>query len=178
MATCPLTQGYTFIGCKDQASGIDEVLICEYDNINWTTLVVAATNIITTLACNTGKQFRRYILDKERGEFSFDLTGNKETSINTFLHKVAYTTNKLEVSLCLEMSVVAKNFLIIIVKGNDGQYYFMGRIKGMEMTSGTNSSAKELAGFHGSVWSFESVQPGPALQVTSSLITALLSPQA
>lgn len=173
---CALTQGYTFVGCKDQPAGIDEVLICEYDNVDLDNMVVAATNIITTLACKSGKQFRRYILDKERGEFSYDLTGNKETSINTFLHKLAFTTNKLEVSLTLEMSVVAKNFLIIIVKGNDGVYRFFGRVKGMEMTSGTNSSAKELAGFHGSVWSFESVQPGPALQVTSSLITALLSP--
>lgn len=175
MATCALTSGYTFIGCKDQAAGADEVYIAEYDNVNVDSMTVAS-DIITALTCKSGKKFWKYVLDKERGEYSYDLTGNKETSINTFLHKVSFTTNKLLAAQTLQMGLVAKNFLLIIVKGNDGVYRFFGRVKGMELVSGTNQSAKELAGFHGSVWSFESVQPGPALEVDSTLIATLLAP--
>lgn len=175
MGTCALTSGYTFIGCKDQPSGADEIYIAEYDNVNVDSMAVAS-DIITALTCKTGKKFWKYVLDKERGEFSYDLIGNKETSINTYLHKVAFTTNKLLAAQTLQMGLAAQNFLLIIVKGNDGVYRFFGRVKGMEMTSGTNASAKELAGFHGSVWSFESVQPGPALEVDASLITTLLAP--
>lgn len=172
---CTLTQGYTFVGCKDQAAGIDEWLVTEYANVS---SITVTANVVTAITMVTGKQFRQYILDKERGEFSYDLTGNKETSINTYLHKVMFTTNKLTTSVTAELDLVAKNFTIQIVKGNDGVYRLFGRVKGMEMTSGTNSSAKELAGFHGNVWSFESVQPSFALEVNSALITALLSPAA
>jgi len=175
MPTCALTQGYTFVGCKDQASGIDEVLICEYDNVNLSAMTVTA-NVVTALTCATGKQFRRYILDKERGEFSYDLAGNKENSINTYLHKVMFTTNKLTTGVTFEGDLVAKNFTIIIVKDNTGTYRLFGRVKGMELISLENKSSKELSGFHGNVWSFESIQNAPALEVNSALITTLLSP--
>jgi predicted transposase YbfD/YdcC len=170
---CALTQGYTFVGCKDQASGIDEWLVTEYANL--ATLTVTA-NVVTALTLSAGKQFRQYILDKERGEFSYDLTGSKENSINTYLHKVSFTTNKLTTSITAELDLVAKNYTLQIVKGNDGIYRLFGRVKGMEMTSGTNASAKELGGFHGNVWSFESIQPSFALEVNSALIPTLLTP--
>lgn len=170
---CPLSQGYTFVGCKDQASGIDEDLITEYANV---TAITVTANIVTSITMATGSQFRQYILDKERGEFSYDLTGNKETGINTYLHRIMYTTNGLSTSQTFEMDAVAKNWTIHIVKGNDGKYRLFGRVKGMEVVTGTNSSAKELSGFHGNVMTYESVQNAPALEVDSAIITALLSP--
>lgn len=172
---CLLTKDYTFVGCKDQLAGISEVLICEYDFVNISSMTVAA-GIVTALTCATGKKFRRYILDKERGEYSFDLTGNKETGINTYLHKVMFTTNKITTDMVLEMDLVAKNWTIIIVKEADGTYRMYGREKGMELVTGGINSAKELGGFKGQVWTFESIQPSHALEVQSSLITTLLSP--
>ena len=170
---CILTQGYTFVGCKDQAAGIDEALITEFANVS--TITVTA-NVVTAITMVMGKKFQQYILDKERGEFSYDLTGNKETSINTYLHKTSFTTNKLTTTETFEMDLMAKNFTIQIIKGNDGIYRLFGRTKGMEMVTGTNTSAMKLDGFHGQVWSFESIQSAPALEVGSGLIAALLIP--
>jgi hypothetical protein len=171
--SCALTSGYTFVGCKDAASGIDEVLITEYANV---TAITVTSNVITAITMASTKQFRQYVLDKERGEFSYDLTGNKETSINTYLHRVSFTTNNITEAMSRELDLGAKNYTIQIVKGNDGKYRLFGRDKGMEMVTGTNSSAKELAGFHGNVWTFESIQKDRALEVNAGIIAALLSP--
>lgn len=172
MPSCALTQGYTFVGCKDQASGIDEILIIEYDKV--TAMTISAANIVTAITRTTGSLFRRYILDKERGEFSYDMTGNKENGINTYLHKSAFTTNGLTTSQTFELDKVAKNFTLQIIKGNDGVYRLFGKDKGMEATSITNASSKELSGFHGNVASFESIQKLPAYEVDSTIIAALL----
>lgn len=172
MPSCALTQGYTFVGCKDQAAGIDELLVIEYDKV---TAITIASNIVTVITRTTGSLFRRYILDKERGEFSYDMTGNKENGINTYLHKIAFTTNGLTTSQTFELDRVGKNFTLMIAKGNDGVYRLFGKDKGMEATSITNSSGKELAGFHGNVASFESIQKLPAYEVDSTIIAALLT---
>jgi hypothetical protein len=172
MPGCALTQSYTFVGCKDKAAGIDEFLAIEYENV---TAITVVANVVTAITRTTGKMFRRYILDKERGEFSYDLTGNKETGINTYLHKTAFTTNGLTTSQTIELDLMAKNWTLQIIKGNDGVYRLFGRTKGMEAVSITNSSEKKLDGFHGNVASFESIQNAPALEVDSTIIAALLT---
>ena len=171
--SCALTQGYTFVGCKDVQAGIDEWLVTEYANV---TGITVTANIVTAITMAPLSQFRQYILDKERGEFNYDLTGNKETGVNTYLHRVSFTTNKLTTGVTFEADLVAKNFTLQIVKGNDGKYRLFGRVKGMEAVSITNASAKELAGFNGNVWTFESIQNAPALEVNSGIIAALLAP--
>ena len=92
---CLLTSGYNFAGCKGGAGGISEVLITEIDNLTSSTLTA---NVYTALTMSTGKQFRRYILDKEMGSWSdngtYTTSGSNTTTLRTGLTSTVTKINK------------------------------------------------------------------------------------
>jgi hypothetical protein len=167
---CLLTQGYTFTGCKGGISGIDEVRITEFDNVTAYTLTAG---VITAITMSGVTKFRKYILDKEMGMDSDDLTFTPGTGTITYAHKVDFTIKGQTTSVKNELALVAQNVLMIMTKRRNGTYWMFGITKGMDLVTATSGTSKESAGFTGHNLSFIGLEPAFAYEVDASIVAAI-----
>lgn len=177
--SCALTQGYTYTACKGGAGGISEVLITEIANITATALT---TGVFTTITMASTKQFRRYILAKQMGSADDVMTYTDESGVISYEHQVDFSIKGLTNALKAEIKLIAQNTLVIIVKDRSGNYwaYGMGAVladsKGMDFVTAGSPLGKALTDFNGFNLSFRGMETDYAHQVSSGIITALLSP--
>lgn len=170
---CALTSGYNFYGCKGGAGGISEVLITEIANVTATTLTA---NVYTAITMATGTQFRRYVLDKEMGTWSDNGTYTKESGTWTYAPTVDFTIKGVSTALQAEIKLIAQNTLIMIVKDRNGVYRLFGKEKGMDLMTAENAGGKAMTDFNGFNLNFVGGETDYAHEVSSGIITALLSP--
>ena len=170
---CLLTSGYNYAGCKGGAGGISEVLITEFANL---TALVLTANIYTTLTMATGKQFRRYLLDKEMGSWSDNGTYTKESGTFTYAPTVEFTIKSISTALQAEIKLIAQNTLIMIVKDRNGVYRLYAPEKGMDLMTANSGTSKELTSFTGFTLNFMGGETDFAHEVNPALIAALLLP--
>ncbi len=170
---CSLTQGYTFTGCKGGAGGISEVLITELENITASTLT---SGVYTAITMASGKQFRRYILDREMGSASDPYAYTVTSGAQVWSPKITFSIKNFTTAVQLEIGLLAQNHLAMIVKTNDGTYRMYGIEKGMDLMTYNDDTGKMYEDVKGFELNFESKSTIPAYAVQSSIITALLSP--
>lgn len=170
---CPLTQGYSFLGCKGGAGGIKRVLITEFANKNTQTIVAG---VITALALDTGKLFREYLLDKEMGFFTDNGIYTKASGTISYAPMVDFTIKELTTLIRQEMFLVAKNTLLIIVESRAGVYYMFGYDTGMDLMTWGTESGTGIIDFNGMKMHFEGQEITPIYEVASGIIPAQLIP--
>ena len=170
---CPLTQGYTFLGCKGGAGGIKRVLITEFANKNTSTIVAG---VITALALDPTTLFREYLLDKEMGFFSDNGAWTKASGTISFAPMVDFTIKGLTTAVRQEMLLVAKNTLLIIVESKAGVYYMFGYDSGMDLLTWGTESGTGMIDFNGMKMHFEGQETLPIYEVASGIIPAQLIP--
>ena len=170
---CPLTQGYSFLGCKGGAGGIKRVLLSEFANKNTQTIVAG---VITAITLDTGTQFREYLLDKEMGFFSDNGAWTKASGVKSYAPMVDFTIKGLTTAVRQEMDLVAQNTLLIIVESKAGVYYMFGYDSGMDLMTWGVESGTGLIDFNGMKMHFEGQEITPIYEVSSGLIASLLVP--
>jgi len=174
MSTCALTSGFSFDSCKGGGGGIKEVLITEFGNL--VTAPTLTANVFTAFALSTGKQFRRYVLDKEMGSASSDGTYTSASGTWTYQPKVEFTIKKFTTAMAAEIKLIAQNTLILIVRDVNDIYRVYGTYRGMDLmtaTDGTGTAMTDLTGFK---LSFEGKEITQAYEINAALITTLLAP--
>jgi len=170
---CPLTSGYSFLGCKGGAGGIRRVLISEFANKNTQTIVAG---VMTALDLQVGTQFREYLLDKEMGFFSDNGAWTKASGSISYAPMVDFTIKGLTTAVRQEMQLVAQNTLMIIVESRAGVYYMFGYDSGMDLMTWGVESGTALIDFNGMKMHFEGQETLPIYEVASGLIPAQLLP--
>lgn len=172
--SCALTQGYAFSTCKGGAGGISQVLFTEYTNLVTPPTLVAG--IYTAFALATGKQFRLYDLDREIGFASNPFAYTKESGSSVYSPKLGFKIKGFSTAVQLELELLAKNYLIAIVKFNSGLYRVYGIEKGLDLMTIAEDSGTAYEDFNGFDLAFESKSTIPAYAISSSLIATLLAP--
>lgn len=171
---CLLTSGYTFAGCKGGNGGIKQVLFTEYANL--VTAPTLISGVYTAFALSTGKQFRLYDLDKEMGSANDDFAYTKESGAIVYTPKIGFTIKGFTTAVQLELSLLAKNSLIAIVRDQNDIYRCYGIEKGLDIMTATNATGKAYEDASGFEIALEGKSTIPAYVVQTSLITTLLAP--
>lgn len=174
---CALTQSYTYVGCRGGAGGIKEVLITEAANV---TAYTIASNIVTVITMAAGKVFRRYVLDKEMGSFSFNGTYTPASGTWTYDHSIDFTIKSLTTTMQAEIKLLAQNSLIMIVRDASGAtaaddiYRIFGLDRYMDLVTASAESGTGMTDFAGNKLSFKGKETAFAYQVQTSIIAGLL----
>lgn len=169
---CALTLSYTYRGCKGGLSGTDEVYLIECDNI---TSFTETANVITTITKVASKVFRKYVLDHEMAMDSSDMTYNAASGPVSCLHKIDFTIKGQTTAVQEELMLLIKNNLYAVVKRANGTYWLYGRTRGLDVMGITAGTSKENTGFTGHNISIQGMEPDPAIEVDSAIITGLFS---
>ena len=171
MATCNIVQGYE-IQCRDSVGGIAEIYLTEFDNVPQAN-ITASSGIITAATCSAGKRFFTYQLEKENATFTDTVNVSVENGTTYSEQTLTFTLKKMSASLRNNLLTLAYNRLHIIVKDENGVYFWMGQAKGADLTSNAGTSGKAFADMNGYTLTFTAKEPVPANTISGSIVNTL-----
>jgi len=167
---CALTQGLA-VGCRDGIGGIKTVYIVENASVG---AITSSSGIISAITMVGGAKFWTYNLVKEVGEFTDDMPMSVPNGTVYSDQKLMFTARKMSATLRGEIKLLSQNLLKIMVLDNNGTYWLLGEINGMDMTKATGKTGKMLGDFGGYDFEFQGKEPNMAQTVTSSIIAAII----
>jgi hypothetical protein len=166
---CALTAGYT-PDCKDSVGGSSEVYVIEKDNA---TLALTA-NVVTTITNDASKRWWKYTLPKDVASATETINANATNGTLFYGQEVKFSLNKMLTATRNELHLLAQNRLWIIVKDNNGKYWFYGYQNGMDISAGTVGTGAAKGDRNGySDITFVSDEPQMAYEVNTALIADL-----
>lgn len=167
--SCALTQNYT-LDCKDSLGGLVEVYFIEAANI---TSYTASAGVITALTKATGKRFYKYDLVKGTSSFVENVNASVENGTIFYQQELTLVLNKLQVNTRNEILLLAKNVLDVVAKDNNGNFWYLGLTRGMDVTAGSGQSGTAEGDRSGYTLTFTGKEPEMAHSVASNVASAL-----
>lgn len=170
--SCALTQGYT-LDCRDSLGGIVEVYFTEAANVTATT---EASGVITALTKATGKRFWKYALVKDTSMFNQTITASVANGTVFYTQELQIILNKLQTNTRNEILLLAQNSLVAVVKDSNGNYWYLGKTRGIDLTAGSAATGTAQGDRSGFTLTFSGAEPAMAPSVNSTVYSALETP--
>jgi len=167
--SCALTQGYT-LDCRDSLGGIVEVYFTEAANVTATT---EASGVITTLTKATGKRFWKYALVKDTSMFNQTITASVANGTVFYTQELQIILNKLQTNTRNEILLLAQNSLVAVVKDSNGNYWYLGKTRGIDLTAGSAATGTAQGDRSGFTLTFSGCEPAMAPSVAQAVYSAL-----
>lgn len=168
---CALTSGYV-LDCKDSLGGITDVMfIAKADLTSYT----EASGVVTAITKASGKKFYKYELVKGTSSFVENINASVENGTVFYQQELTIIINKLQVAVRNELLLLAKNYLVAIAHDNNGKYWIMGLLNGMDISAGSAGSGTAQGDRSGYTLTFTGKEPALAQEVSGSIIAALLT---
>lgn len=127
--------------CSTSKGGINVVYLANYDDV---TAVETSEGKITGITLASGKTFHTYNFRKGTGSMSSTLNVDPANGVNYVTTDLALTFLKMDTAKRIEMSALAVNELVAIVKDANGVYWYLGMDEPISATAGdgTTGSAR------------------------------------
>ena len=103
--------------------GIAEVWITNHDAVSDVTV---DDNIISAISLADSAKFKRYFFRRGTGSMTSTYSLDPASGANFVTTDLALQFNKMETAKRIEMSALAVSELAIIVKDNNGKYWYLG----------------------------------------------------
>lgn len=110
--------------CEASMGGISEVHIVNHDAVSEVT--VGAEDVITGITLAESAAFKRYFFRKGTGSMTHTYNIDPANGTNFVTTDLALQFNKMETAKRIEMSALAVSELAVIVKDNNGKYWYLG----------------------------------------------------
>lgn len=166
---CALSQNYT-LDCKDSLGGIKAVWFISSSNVS---SITEASGIVTTITKASGKVFYKYELVKNTGSLTETITASVENGTVYYAQELSIVLNKLQANTRNEILLLAKNNLVAVVQDANDKYWYLGRVQGLDITSGTSATGTAQGDRSGYTLTFTGGEKELAPEVTSSIISGL-----
>lgn len=171
--SCPIILNGMTLDCKGQG-GIKEIYAIDKNDVTDVTLS-GTTGIISSITTAESKKFSVYKLRSEVG--IMESTINSDDSSGTLSYTTSVTTNfaKMTASKKMEIQAMAQGDMVVIVKDNNGSYWYMGYDWPVTLTAGTGTTGTALT--DANQYSVTLTDKGKYLpfEVDSSIISGLIS---
>lgn len=166
---CALTQGYT-LDCKDSLGGITEVYFIEKGNVSSTT---EASGVITAITKGSGKVFRKYELVPGTSSLTENINANVQNGTVFYAQELSIILNKLQANTRNEILLLAQNTLVAVVGDNNGKYWYLGKVHGLNMSGGNGATGTTQGDRSGYTLTFSASEGALAPEVASGVISGL-----
>lgn len=123
--------------CSTSKGGINVVYLLNYDDV---TAVETSEGKITGITVAEGKKFLAYNFRKGTGSMSSTLNVDPANGVNYVTTDLALTFLKMDTAKRIEMSALAVNELVAIVKDANGVYWYLGMDEAIAATAGDGAT--------------------------------------
>ncbi len=136
--------------CEANLAGIAEVYIGYYGDFD-VEVSESAQTVTTFTAATAGvsANLYKYEFAKQTGSLTSTLTKDEANGVRYFTNELVLQFTKMEAAKHLEMTALAAEKLIAIVKTNNGNYFFVGYDGYLSATEGTAQSGQAFGDLNG-----------------------------
>lgn len=163
------------IDCKDSIGGAKEVLFMEFDNA---TAINEVSGVVTGIVVASGKQFRRYVLQKETASFTETPNASPENGTIFYQQVLTIVINKMQTNTRNELGILGQARLLAIVLDKNGKYWLLGKENALDLSGGEGGTGTASGDRNGYTREFTGMERNMAPEVSAGIIAGLLSPAA
>lgn len=109
--------------CESSMGGILEVLLANKEDV---TAVTVTTNKVTAITMASSKTFKSYHFNKETGSITSNYVIDKTTGVRYVQSDLVMVFNRMETAKRVEVTALAQNELVALVKDANGAWWFLG----------------------------------------------------
>jgi hypothetical protein len=139
------------------------------------TATTEASGVITAITKAAGKRFYSYALVKETANFVENINASVENGTVFYQQELTIVLNKLQANTRNEILLLAQSLLVAIAKDNNGSYWYLGKVNGLDITAGNSGTGTAIGDRSGYTLTFTGKEAALAPAVSSSIIAALLT---
>lgn len=119
--------------CSPNMGGIVEALIANFVDV---TAVSVSDNRISAITMATSAKFKRYSFARNTGSLSSNYTIDPASGVRYVASDLVLQFNRMETAKRVEISALAQNDLVVIVKDANGKYWYLGKDEPVNATAG------------------------------------------
>lgn len=171
--SCILTAAIA-ANCKDGVGGISNLWAVELSAVTGGTATETA-GALTAFALEGGKVMFAWNFAKDSAAIMEDANPSIENGTTFWRHTLEVSFWKWETAKRNELKIAAATPIAFIAKDYNGNYWLLGRSRGLDMQSGSQATSGKLLGDkNGYTLTFAGDEPAPVIAITdAAFITAL-----
>ena len=166
---CALTQGYA-LDCRDSLGGITEVYFIESKNVS---SVTQASGVVSAIVKGATKVFRKYELVPGTASLTENINANVQNGTVFYAQELSIVLNKLQANTRNEILLLAQNTLEAVVGDNNGKYWLLGKVHGLNITGGSGTTGTAQGDRSGYTLTFSASEAELAPEVAGGIIAGL-----
>ena len=142
----------------------------EKGNVSSTT---EASGVITAITKGSGKVFRKYELVPGTSSLTENINANVQNGTVFYAQELSIILNKLQANTRNEILLLAQNTLVAVVGDNNGKYWYLGKVSGLNMSGGNGATGTAQGDRSGYTLTFSAAEKALAPEVSSGIIAGL-----
>ena len=119
--------------CSPSMGGIVEALIANKEDV---TEISASSDMVSSITMASSAKFKRYAFARNTGSLTSNYTIDQTTGVRYVASDLVLVFNRMETAKRVEISALAQNDLVIIVKDANGKYWLLGKDEPVNASAG------------------------------------------
>ena len=157
--------------CSPSMGGIVEALIANKEDV---TEISASSDMISSITMASSAKFKRYAFARNTGSLTSNYTIDQTTGVRYVASDLVLVFNRMETAKRVEISALAQNDLVVIVKDANGKYWLLGKDEPVNATAGDGLTGTARADRNGYSITLHDNSLEMPYEVDSSIINALI----
>ena len=157
--------------CSPSMGGIVEALIANKEDV---TEISASSDMISSITMASSAKFKRYAFARNTGSLTSNYTIDQTTGVRYVASDLVLVFNRMETAKRVEISALAQNDLVIIVKDANGKYWLLGKDEPVNATAGDGLTGTARADRNGYSITLQDNSLEMPYEVDPSIIDALI----
>lgn len=131
--------------CLPSMGGIVEILAANRDEVGEITI---ADNKVSAIKTGEGK-FKKYLFPRSTGSMTSNYQISPENGTRFVTTDLVVMFNRMETAKRVEMTALAQNDLVLVVKDANGKYWLLGKDEPVRATAGDGQTGTARADRNG-----------------------------
>ena len=157
--------------CTPSMGGIIEALIANRDSVSGVTV---SDDKITAITMAQSAKFKRYAFARNTGSLSSNYTIDQTTGVRFVASDLVLMFNRMETAKRVEISALAQNDLVVIVKDANGKYWYLGYDEPVNATAGDGLTGTARADRNGYSITLQDNSHELPYEVDATIVDALV----
>ena len=157
--------------CSPSMGGITEVLLANREDVS---AVTADTGKVTEITMASSAKFKRYTFARNTGSMTSTYTIDQASGVRYVTTDLLLQFNRMETAKRVEISVLAVNDLVAIVKDANGIYWYLGYDEPVNASAGDGQTGTARGDANRYTITLQDNSKEMPMEVDSTIVAALI----
>lgn len=157
--------------CSPNMGGIVEVYLANQEDISGVTI---SDGIISTITMVTSKKFKKYQFSRNSGSMSSTYTIDNAAGTKFVSTDLVLQFNRMDTAKRVEISALAINDLVAIVKDANGKFWYLGYDNAVNASAGDGQTGTAMGDANRYTITLQDNSHEMPYEVTASIVDALV----